>query len=46
MEIGDGKREGREREILVNHADKMAGGDWEGARGRWGEGFQVNHLKK
>ena len=23
----------REREILVNHADKMAGGGWEGARG-------------
>lgn len=36
----------REREILVNHSDKMAGGGWEGAHGWWGKGFQVNPLNK
>lgn len=42
----DGRREGREREILVNHADKMAGGGWEGACGGRAEGVQANPLNK
>ena len=36
METGGRKREGREREVLVNHADKRAGEAGEELRGRGG----------